>query len=294
MNPAAPFFSVIIPSYNRQKEVIKAIQSVIKQEFRDFEILLIDDGSTDNTMVSIAKAFDDNRLKPRSIPHSGRSAARNKGLEMASGEWICFLDSDDEYLPGVLQTRYMKCLAFPAFRAFACEQVIGNQPRPYAQPHHREDQVEFTFSDFLIDNPLSLNQLCFKRESHGGTFPKILDYAEDWFFFRELSFSYNILKHNYNGIKMSDHDGRSMNTVQVEKLARDNYTSAMLTCETLPLATRVKEQLSIYTGLLCANIVLSGKGSKKVAWSYFKSALSFKALTYTNFYKALIKFAFIG
>lgn len=95
-------FSVILPTYNRVKFIKNAINSVLNQTFIDFELIIIDDGSTDNTL-EIVTNINDSRIKYHYQENSERSAARNKGIDNASGTWICFLDSDDEYQPNHLR-----------------------------------------------------------------------------------------------------------------------------------------------------------------------------------------------
>ncbi len=96
-----PFFSIIIPTYNREATIKRAISSVINQTFTDWEIVLVDDGSTDNTK-SIIESFHHPRIKYIYQSNSERSAARNKGIKNAVGRYICFLDSDDEFYPEYL------------------------------------------------------------------------------------------------------------------------------------------------------------------------------------------------
>ncbi len=96
-------FSIIIPTHNRAHHIEKAIQSVIDQTYEDWELFIIDDGSTDNTKELIGK-YKDPRIHYHYQGNSERSAARNKGIELAKGEWICFLDSDDLYLNDHLET----------------------------------------------------------------------------------------------------------------------------------------------------------------------------------------------
>lgn len=86
--------SVVIPTYNRAGKVLRAVDSVLHQSFKDFELIVVDDGSTDDTKFWI-KNYQDPRLKFFSIPHGGVARARNFGVTKTSGEWICFLDSDD-------------------------------------------------------------------------------------------------------------------------------------------------------------------------------------------------------
>jgi glycosyltransferase involved in cell wall biosynthesis len=92
-----PFFSIILPTYNRASFLSRSIGSVLIQDFQDWELLIIDDGSTDHTK-EIVNSFNDQRIKYIYQENSERSAARNHGIKLATAEWICFLDSDDEYL----------------------------------------------------------------------------------------------------------------------------------------------------------------------------------------------------
>lgn len=101
-------FSVIIPVYNKLPHLERSIESVLRQSFTDFELILVDDASIDGSSTKIDE-FNDSRIKKlrRNTPGPGGYAARNLGIENASFEWICFLDADDEwskdYLKSVVQ-----------------------------------------------------------------------------------------------------------------------------------------------------------------------------------------------
>jgi teichuronic acid biosynthesis glycosyltransferase TuaG len=101
--------SVIIPAYNAQAFLARAITSVERQTFSDFEILVVDDGSTDAT-AEAARGFSGVRYLRE--PHLGAAAARNRGLEEANGDFVAFLDADDEWLPEKLarQLEFMESL----------------------------------------------------------------------------------------------------------------------------------------------------------------------------------------
>ena len=103
MTDAAPFFSVVIPLYNRADIVGDTIRSVQSQDWRDFEIVVVDDGSRDNPAPVIG-AFGDPRVRYIRQDNAGGGAARNRGIEEARGRYIAFLDSDDLFLPGKLST----------------------------------------------------------------------------------------------------------------------------------------------------------------------------------------------
>ncbi|MBW2623476.1 MAG: glycosyltransferase [Deltaproteobacteria bacterium] len=92
-----PMVSVIIPSYNRAGILSRAIDSVLAQTFRNFELIVVDDGSSDET-PEVLEGYRD-RLKALTIRHGGVSAARNRGIKEAGGEFIALLDSDDSWLP---------------------------------------------------------------------------------------------------------------------------------------------------------------------------------------------------
>jgi glycosyltransferase involved in cell wall biosynthesis len=92
-----PFYSIIIPTFNAAKTLSNAIESILQQRFQDFEILLIDGQSTDET-VKIAIDFNDTRIKILSEKDSGIYDAMNKGIKFSNGDWIYFLGSDDKLL----------------------------------------------------------------------------------------------------------------------------------------------------------------------------------------------------
>jgi cellulose synthase/poly-beta-1,6-N-acetylglucosamine synthase-like glycosyltransferase len=103
---SAPRTSVIIPTYNRAGVIGRAIQSVLAQSFHDWELFVVDDGSSDNT-ESVVASFDDARIQFIRHPYNrGKSAARNTGIGRARGDWISFLDSDDEWEPDKLSCEH--------------------------------------------------------------------------------------------------------------------------------------------------------------------------------------------
>ncbi|HET7393706.1 MAG TPA: glycosyltransferase [Candidatus Binatia bacterium] len=96
-----PLVSVIIPTYNRWPMIVEAVQSVLAQTFEAFELIVVDDGSIDNTARRLSSS--DSRLKIFSQPHAGVAAARNAGVAISLGKYIAFLDSDDLWSPAKLE-----------------------------------------------------------------------------------------------------------------------------------------------------------------------------------------------
>ena len=98
-----PLISVVVPVYNRAHVVGNAIDSILSQDFEQFEIIIVDDGSSDNIAAAVAR-YDDARIRFARQPNRGASAARNHGIDLARGRYIAFLDSDDTFLPHHLGT----------------------------------------------------------------------------------------------------------------------------------------------------------------------------------------------
>jgi len=121
-----PFFSVIIPTYNRQGFLQKAIDSVLSQTFKGFELIIIDDGSIDETQ-KLVSSYHDRRIKYAYQENHGVAHARNRGLEKAKGEWIAFLDSDDWWLPQKLTRARESMGLFGELRIFHTEEIWYRQ-----------------------------------------------------------------------------------------------------------------------------------------------------------------------
>jgi glycosyltransferase involved in cell wall biosynthesis len=98
MNNRLPFFSVIIPTYNRVNILSRSINSVIRQTYKNFELIIVDNGSTDNTQQWMDSTYQDDRLTYHYQEGSGSPAGpRNTGISLAKGKWVCLLDSDDRW-----------------------------------------------------------------------------------------------------------------------------------------------------------------------------------------------------
>jgi len=122
----SPPVSVVIPAYNREGSIVAAIESVLAQSWRDFELLVVDDGSTDGTLGA-ARSVSDPRLRVIAAPRNGgAAAARNLGADEARGDWIAFQDSDDEWLPSKLGKQMARLLG--------PDPASGRDPGPAIDP----------------------------------------------------------------------------------------------------------------------------------------------------------------
>ena len=107
--------SVIIPVYNVEKYLRECIDSILNQTLHELELICVDDGSTDGSL-EILQAYEkkDNRVTVLTQHNQGAGAARNKGLQIAKGEYLSFLDADDFFAPGMLEEAYRKCKSVSA------------------------------------------------------------------------------------------------------------------------------------------------------------------------------------
>lgn len=166
--------SVVIPTYNRGYCIDKAIHSVLMQKYIYIEVLVCDDGSTDNTQKKVSEiAFHDRRVKWLPGEHTGLpSVARNKGIRKARGEWLAFLDSDDVWMPDKISTQLeiSKSRNQSALCSNALRVKDGNQQGNYLNSKVPE---MLDFKNILNSNQIICSSVLVKRELviMSGLFP---------------------------------------------------------------------------------------------------------------------------
>lgn len=149
-----PEVSVIIPTYNRAAMVCEAVESVLSQTFKDVEVIVVDDGSTDGTGEVLRNRYDE-RVRYFYQANSGRSAARNRGIMASSGRYLLFLDSDDLLLPEALEQEVAYLEAHPDVDVvytdgYFCDETGWNiAPIAPARPAHSLDNL---LEDLVISN----------------------------------------------------------------------------------------------------------------------------------------------
>ena len=149
-------FSVVIPTYNRAGYITKAIDSVLRQTFGDYEIIVIDDGSSDRTQTALQPYLE--KIHYIYQDNAGVSAARNAGIRQATGKWIAFLDSDDEWLEEYLATQAAQIEKFPGAVAHIANAVTVGADRTRSI-HFEEIRLMTIFRskpDLLVEKPFGL------------------------------------------------------------------------------------------------------------------------------------------
>lgn len=192
----APLVSVVIPSYNHAHFLDQAIASVLAQEYPRVEVVVVNDGSTDDTAAVVAR-FPEVRCVEQT--NRGLAAARNAGLAVCRGELVVFLDADDRLLPGALETGMRKLTARPAagfvagFSRFISRDGTAqptDQPRP---PSDEEPYVQLLRRN-RIRNPATV---MFRRAAveHAGGFRSGVDACADYDLYLRISRTHPVVFH---------------------------------------------------------------------------------------------------
>lgn len=143
-----PRFSIIIPVFNKEKFIAKTLKSVLAQTFADFEIIVINDGSTDKSEAEIL-AVTDERILYFSKENEGVAVARNFGISKASAEYICFLDADDYWYPNFLETMNDYIQKLPNEKIFACAIEVETNKKTFTAKYSINKKSEFQIVNFF-------------------------------------------------------------------------------------------------------------------------------------------------
>jgi len=177
--------SVIIPTYNRSQLLIRAIKSVVNQTYQNFEIIVINDGSTDDTDEVIKRVLDERITYLRHADNKGAATARNTGIRAAKGEYIAFLDSDDEWLPKKLakQIKILKSTLSKVGVIYTGSWRIMNHekfyiPAPTISPKEGNIYNNILCGKYLVPTPAAVvKKVCFEKV---GMFDESLPALEEW------------------------------------------------------------------------------------------------------------------
>lgn len=193
-----PFFSVIIPLYNKEKFIKNTLESVLNQTFEDFELLIVNDGSTDSS-EAVVQSFSDKRIHYFHKTNEGVSAARNFGIERSNSQYIAFIDADDRWHPDFLEKMKLLVQSFPNYKVFACALKIETPNRTfsarYSFAHRGESQVVNYFEASMKQTVLSGSSVVFHCEvfQNVGLFDKKIKSAEDTDMWIRIGLKYEVV-----------------------------------------------------------------------------------------------------
>lgn len=202
-----PFFSIIIPLYNKENHILDTLKSALNQTFKNFEIIVINDGSTDNSFQIVKNFIDNHNLKISLITqeNKGLSTTRNKGIQIATGKIIALLDADDEWEPNYLKEIHSLYNKFPDVSFFGTDYKEFHNNTKYFEPKKTLPK-NLKSTTFIIDDFFKYNlgqpiicpsSFSFKKEIFQNfQFDTSINYSEDIDFYIQV-FKTNCLAYSY-------------------------------------------------------------------------------------------------
>jgi glycosyltransferase involved in cell wall biosynthesis len=273
----SPFFTVIIPSYNRADLILKTIHSVLTQTFTDFEVIVVDDGGTDNT-DQVLEEITDSRLVYFKKENSERGATRNFGIKIAKGRYITFIDSDDLMYVHALQHAYDKLLSleYPSCFAQAFEVVDSSSSKlMQSATLVKTDTIneQILKGNFLgcigvfVKNEI-LQIINFEEE-------RMFAGTEDWLLWLRLAARYPFYYSNTVCASMIEHEQRSVLSFSEQKLKfRTDFLKEKLQGDTVftnkfgaDAIKKIYAHMLSYTSL---HLAMSGKKWRAIQY-FFQS-----------------------
>jgi glycosyltransferase involved in cell wall biosynthesis len=187
------FFSIIIPAYNRKRFLEKAIDSVLSQTIPAFELIIVDDGSTDGTK-DIVLSRQDHRIKYLYQNNRGVSSARNKGLREATGNFIAFLDSDDWWAREKLKKAVTYIHKYPGIKIFHTEETWFKNGQFLKQMAKHRKPTGWVYTDALPLCCISISTAVINRSVFNdiGYFDESLEACEDYDFWLRATNKYEV------------------------------------------------------------------------------------------------------
>lgn len=213
-------FSVVIPLYNKELSIQNTIQSVLEQTYQEFEIIVVDDGSTDNSAERV-REISDSRVKLVQQKNQGVSAARNKGIQEARHEWIALLDGDDLWKHNHLEEILRMMHEFPDEKVYVTSFKYSNNQAMYE--HNRPSsifKIKNYFKEALKEklvwtSIVVINKECFDKV---GMFNEGLSYGEDLDLWARLARCFTIVKSsNITAIYRIEAENRSNKSFDIKK-----------------------------------------------------------------------------
>jgi len=188
-----PFFSVIIPAFNRKAFLGKCLTSVLAQSYANFEIVIVDDGSTDGTKKLIT-SYKDKRINYFYQQNHGVAYTRNRGLEKSKGEFITFLDSDDWWDPEKLQKAVEYINRFPQIKIFHTEEIWYKNSHLLEQRSKHKKPTGFVYKNSLPLCCISISTAVIHRGVFDsiGLFDESMEACEDYDFWIRTTAGYEV------------------------------------------------------------------------------------------------------
>ncbi len=270
-------FSIVIPTYNRAGFITEAIDSVLEQTHKSFEIIVIDDGSTDNTADVIKNKYaSESKLSYVYQTNAERGAARNHGISLAKGNYIVFLDSDDSFSSTHLAILKEAIDLHPSCSFFATKYSFYFNDHPhtlYPSDLSKYQEGFYQMEIVLHGNPLACN-FCVKVKSGFVLFPedRKISAMEDWVFLIVNLVNTPIYLINEQTVFMREHAQRSMRA-EYENLIQKRLDALSFIEKTIHLTERQQKEIEAYSFYFCSIHAFVGN-DKEASVQFIRKAVS--------------------
>jgi len=248
------FFSIIIPTYNRSYLIEKTIDSVLKQHYPDFEVIVVDDGSTDNTEQLIKELYGLNgKLIYLKKENQERGAARNFGLKHAKGNYALFFDSDDFMHSNHLEVLNENISRIGSVNFIATKHDWEHNKKRKPSTIQKVSEGWYGKDLFLDGNGLACN-FCIKRDNPGMKLfreQRELVTMEDWIFLLENTLDDKLYLVDETTLTLIDHDERSLTKNFQHTINKRIYATEWIE-ENLPMSQREIQKLWASSYVFCA------------------------------------------
>ena len=254
--------SVVIPLYNKEKQIVNTIESVLEQSFKNFEIIVVDDGSTDNS-AALVRGLNDKRIRLINKPNGGVSSARNFGIRAAKNEWIVLLDADDILLPDALKKMSEMIIKYPTIQYFSGRTIWEGEKLRKSSGYIRKTNMPLFYIWLGIIDPAPRNVVV-----HRTLFDKYGYYDERQSFFEDWDVSIKLAKcgrmaftdsyfakymPNNTGLSRSTHPINKEMAYYIPEMKLDHFWYKVLLFENLKMTETYwinhKEELLYYKKL---------------------------------------------
>lgn len=253
--------SVVIPVYNAQDTVLDAVRSIEAQTFKDYEVIIVDDCSTDGTLSLLSEECGNHQVIKSDI-NKGPANARNRGIEKARGPWIAFLDADDVWLPYRLEAQMELARQFPDTTLFCANSISFSNKDPIGEhglmiQKAAKSVRPVVLEEFITGNPVITSTVLVKKEAldEAGGFDEAFKGPEDYDLWIRLAGRSKVLKTEVPLIRYRE---------QLHGLSRDDRSF-------LPQVLRVVDKAYGPGG------VLMGKGGKRLSKAHHFLSASWQA-----------------
>ena len=287
-----PKVSVVVTCYNYGKFIVGCLDSLQKQTFSDFEVIVVDDGSTDNSAEKICPYLNDRRFRYINQKNGGQANAKNRGIKESKADLIAFLDADDQWLPEKLEKQIPLFVKAEVGVVYSCSRLIDAQGRPmefnfkgkYLTPRSGNVSCWLFLDNFVMFSSSIVRGECFEKF---GQFDESLKMGIDWDLWLRIStkYDFDFVDEPLLAYRVG-HSGQMSKNIETRQQCSDLIMERIL--RNYPGVIDKKTVREAYFSTYCRRGDFFRKTNKLTSYRFFIKAIAMKPVN-KEAYKGLIK-----